>query len=861
MNKHCISLLGHVDAGKTTLSEALLYEAGHIKKLGRVDNKDSFLDTDLMERERGITIFSKVARLSFSGSEFTILDTPGHVDFSGEMERVLDILDEAVLLINASGKVQAHTKTVWKLLRDRNIPTFIFVNKMDLPDTDKAGILASLKRELSMEAVDFSDDSSDSFFEDIATGSEELLDIYMETGSVPKEKIKEAVSKSLVFPVYFGSALKNEGVRGFLDGLCSYSAPREYSNDFGAVCYKITKENGTRLSHLKITGGSLSVKGNINNEKVNEIRLYSGVKYEVVQSVAAGEICAVTGLRDTRPGMRFGVAPKGQASTLEPVLTYAIIYPRETDTSLMYKYLREIEEEEPGLQVEFSENTGDIFVHLMGEVQTEILARQVLDRYGTEISFGPGKVLYKETITDAVEGVGHFEPLRHYAEVHLRLEPMPAGTGLCFDSEVSADELAINWQRLVLTHLNERMHKGVLTGSPVTDMKMTLVAGKAHIKHTEGGDFRQATYRAVRQGLMQASSVLLEPFYYYELTVPDFAVGRAMTDIDRMCGSAVVSEQRDGESVITGTAPVATLNGYAKDVYAYTKGKGVLSVSAAGYEPCHNADEVIIAKRYDPTADLKNTPDSVFCSHGSGTIVPWDEVFNYMHLPLSTQKKSGPLEESAIINLERKEVFVTTEEVDKIIHAASHANENGRKTSYKGISQATRERNRMGGRSLEKPMVYKGTVEKKKFILVDGYNVVHVWEELSSIAERDINGAAGRLMDIVSNYSGLTGIETILVFDAYKVPGHSTEVIDYHNIKVVYTKTAETADRYIERYAHENGKKYEITVITSDGVEQVIIRGAGCMLLSSRDFYYEYHRVADNMHEIKLPSDISISTE
>lgn len=861
MRKTVAGILAHVDAGKTTLSEALLYEAGKIKKLGRVDNKDSYLDTDTMERERGITIFSKIARLSFGDCEYTLVDTPGHVDFSGEMERVLDILDEAILIINASNKVQAHTKTVWKLLRERNIPTFIFVNKMDLPDTDKADILMSLKKELSSEIIDFSDDGSDAFFEDVATGSEELLNSYMEDGNLSVEQVKDAVNNCLVFPVYFGSALKNDGVKQFLNGITKYSSESKYANDFGAVCYKITRENGTRLSHLKITGGKLPIKAMLNGEKVNEIRLYSGTKYETASEVFGGDICAVTGLKDSRPGMRYGAAPKGKGSALEPVLTYAIIYPSEVDTALMHKYLLEIEEEEPGLKVEFNENTRDIYVHLMGEVQTEILARQIEDRYGITISFGPGKVLYKETITDTVEGVGHFEPLRHYAEVHLKLEPLPAGSGLVFDSTVSVDDLALNWQSLVLTHLGEKMHKGVLTGAPITDIKITLVAGKAHIKHTEGGDFRQATYRAVRQGLMQASSVLLEPFYYYELTVPDFAVGRAMTDIDRMCGSAVVSEQRNGESVITGTAPVATLNGYAKDVYAYTKGKGVLSVSSAGYEPCHNADEIIIAKRYDPTADIKNTPDSVFCSHGAGTIIPWDEVFNYMHIPLSTEERPSDVTYEDMVSTERKEVFVTTEEVDKIIHDASHANENGRKGAYKGISAALREKNRVGGRGVEKPMVYKGTETKKKFILVDGYNVVHAWEELSSIADRDINGAAGRLMDIVSNYSGLTGIETILVFDAYKVPGHATEVMDYHNIKVVYTKTAETADRYIERYAHENGKKYDITVITSDGVEQVIIRGAGCFLMSSRDFVTEYTRMTEQMQNIKLSEGISISTD
>lgn len=855
MRKIVAGIMAHVDAGKTTLSESLLFNAGELRRLGRVDNKDAFLDTSLYERERGITIYSKTARLKYNDTEIILFDTPGHVDFSGEMERSLPALDVAILLINASDGVQAHTKTVWKLLRARNIPTFIFVNKMDLPETDRMKILSNLKSELALEVTDFTEFGSDGVFEDIATGSEELLNEYMESGTIAYESVKAAVMNCMIFPAYFGSALKNEGVLEFLNGFVHFAGAPQYEKEFGASCIKITKDSqGARLTHLKIMGGSLKVKDVLDGEKINEIRLYSGDKYETVSEVYAGDICAVTGIKESKAGKGYGFYEDNFTRSLEPVLTYAVKYPDDVDTLSMHNMLLEIEEEEPGLMVEYSESTKELYVHLMGEVQTEILAREISDRFKVGITFGVGKILYKETITNTVEGVGHFEPLRHYAEVHLRMEPLERGMGLMFDTEVSVDDLALNWQRLVLTHLSEKEHRGVLTGSPITDMKLTLVAGKDHLKHTEGGDFRQATYRAVRQGLMMAESVLLEPFYFYELIVPEYAVGRAMTDIDRMWGSASIAAQNSGMTTITGTAPVSTLNGYAKEVTAYTKGLGVLSVSLAGYEPCHNAAEVVCERGYNPESDLKNSPDSVFCSHGAGTVIPWNEVYNYMHLPLSTDERpSFDSEVMSVINKERKEVFVTTEEIDKIIHDTSHANEKGRQGSFKGISKSIREKQRIGGRPEEKLMVYKGTEQKKRFMLVDGYNVVHAWKELSDIAAVDMNGAAGRLMDIVSDYASMTHIETILVFDAYKVPGHATEVLDYSNIKVVYTKTAETADRYIERYAHENGKKYDITVVTSDGVEQIIIRGEGCTVLSSRDFEKDYRtRKADFSEKYKI---------
>ncbi len=865
MRKIVTGILAHVDAGKTTLSEALLYEAGILKKKGRVDTKDSFLDNNAWERERGITIFSKVARLSLGDLELILTDTPGHVDFSGEMERALNICDQAILIINASDGVQAHTKTVWKLLRARRIPTFIYVNKTDLPGFDRDRLLSNLKKELSPEATDFSGMHTEQFYEEVATASEELLDSYMEKGKLTDAEIAGAIGDSGVFPVFFGSALKGDGVGAFLEALKTYSYSPATGDSFGAVCLKITRDKaGNRLTHLKLTGGSLKVKDVLDEEKINEIRLYSGEKYEAVNEVRATDICAVTGLKNSRPGHTYGNVTNVTDTVIEPVLTYAVKYPDDVDRTTMHRILTELEEEEPNLKVEYSEATREIYVHLMGEVQTEILTREIEERYNIKVSFGVGNILYKETIENTVEGVGHFEPLRHYAEVHLKMEPLYRGAGLQFETDVSTDDLALNWQRLILTHLQEKEHRGVLTGSPITDIKITLAAGKAHLKHTEGGDFRQATYRAVRQGLMMAESTLLEPFYFYELTVPENAVGRAMTDIDRMWGTAEISEQHDGISVITGKAPVSTLNGYAKEVAAYTKGLGTLSVSLAGYEPCHNALEVIEARAYSPENDLRNTPDSVFCSHGAGTVIPWHEVYNYMHLPLMDDRVAdadspAPI---AVPTAERKEIFVTTEEIDEIINKTAYANRSGRQGSFKGISESMREKRRIGGKPINPTTTSKKAAPpKEKYMLIDGYNVVHAWEELNGIAEKDLNGAAGRLMDIVSNYSAITGIKTILVFDAYKVPGHSTEEIKYHNITVVYTKTAETADRYIERYAHENGKNYDIVVVTSDGVEQVIIRGAGCTLMSSRDFYEDCNRKSEDLKSMKLPDSVKISED
>lgn len=855
MKRIVAGILAHVDAGKTTLSESLLFNAGTIRKQGRVDSKDAFLDNDSFERARGITIFSKMARIKSADSEIILVDTPGHVDFGAEMERALSVMDVAILLINATDGVQAHTKTVWKLLKDREIPTFIFVNKMDLPGSDACRLLENIKKELTGEAVSFMDRNSEAFFENVATCSEELFAEYMENGDVSAESLSKAVLGRKVIPVFFGSALKNEGISAFYDEFLCLVRENKYPFAFGAFCYKIARdENGKRLTFMKITGGSLKLKDMLGNEKVNEIRSYNGEKYELVTEVYAGDICAVSNLAESFYGKVYGEKQYDFGTKLLPVITYAVKYPTDVDRVKMLGILKEFEEEEPGLFVEFSEATREIYVHLMGDIQAEILSGRIMLRYGIKISYGVGRVLYRETIKDTVEGVGHFEPLRHYAEVHLKLEPLDRGAGLVFATEVSTDDLSLNWQRLVLTHLKEREHKGVLTGSPVTDMKITLVAGKAHIKHTEGGDFRQATYRAVRQGLMQSESVLLEPYYFFEIEVPDYSMGRVLTDLDRMYGHFDISDQRDGMAYITGTAPVSTLNGYASELASFTKGLGKLSVALYGYEECHNTEEVLENTKYDPEADVRNTADSVFCMHGSGTVVPWYEVCDYMHLPFVIYD-TGAVDEGIFAPVtdrpSKSEVFVTTEEIDDIINKTAYANRKGRQGSYKGIPARLLERRRAPVKKEEKEVVYKGTKEKKRFMLIDGYNVVHAWKELSELAAKDINAAAGSLMDIVSNYAGISGLETILVFDAYKVPGHKTEVIDYHNIKVVYTKTAETADRYIERYAHENGKKYEICVVTSDGMEQVIIRGEGCFLLSSRDFEAEINRANEALREKK----------
>lgn len=847
MKKMITGILAHVDAGKTTLSEALLFCGGALRTLGRVDTKDAFLDTDAQERARGITIFSKSARMNYDDMELILVDTPGHVDFSAEMERTLAILDVAILVISGSAGVQAHTKTLWKLLKRYNVPTIIFVNKMDMPGTDEEAVLCNIKKELTNDAVTFYNNDGEKpedVYDNIATCSEVLLEEYLESDTVKESSIATAIRKRELFPCIFGSALKCTGIDGLLKVMKNYADAGENAVNpdlFSAYCYKITRdENKTRLSHIKITSGELAVKALLGEEKVNEIRLYNGEKYNAVTMAGAGEIIVVPGLVNTKPGMTFGDLPEAKVPMLEPVLSYAIRYPDTMDRTQMLKLLQELEEELPELHVEYDEEHREIRVSLMGVVQTEVLTKLLEDRYGIKVSFDVGSISYKETITDVVEGVGHFEPLRHYAEVHLRLEPLENGAGMQFASEVSTDLLDLNWQRLIRTHLEERIHRGVLTGSPITDIKITIVGGRAHTKHTEGGDFRQATYRAVRQGLMQAHSVLLEPFYDYTLEVPENMVGRAMTDIDRMKGTSLLTESVDGVAVINGRAPVATMHTYATEVAAYTKGTGHLSLSLGGFAPCHNTEEVLAKRHYDPDSDMRNPSASVFCEHGAGVIIPWYEVFDRMHIPSCVNGMEPPEDVAGMRPLQATrnagELSIGTDEIDEIINRTAYANRKPVATAHKGISAARVASRKKDTYIPPKEVEYKGTKSKEKYLLVDGYNVIFAWKELSEIASVNIDGARGRLLDILCNYQGISGYNIIVVFDAYRLKNHPTEFVDYNNIHVVYTKTAETADHYIEHYTHENSRKYDITVATSDGVEQVIIRGAGCQLISSREF-------------------------
>lgn len=877
-SKIVMGIVAHVDTGKTTLSESILYNTGCIRKLGRVDSKDTFLDTDTVEKERGITIYSKDARFDLGNTSVVLIDTPGHVDFSTEMERTLCALDVAVLLISGSSGIQSHTKTLWSLLKSYRIPTFIFVNKMDMPDTDRDRLLNSIRTTFSDSAIDFTCEDINELYENVATCSESLLDKFFTNGKLDSSDISGAIKDRLIFPVYFGSALRNEGVKELLDGLHNYMPLTSYSSSgrFGALCYKITHDPaGKRLTHMKILSGILNIKDMIGEEKVNDIRLYSGDKYTSATQVEAGDICAVAGLSDTHCYDTFGIANGSNAPILAPALSYAVRYPSDCDTGTILKMLRQLEEEDPSLSVDYREQTREIFVSLMGDVHSEILVRNIKDRFNVTVTFTDGKICYKETVSQVAEGVGHFEPLRHYAEVHLRITPLETGSGMQFESDISEDLLARNWQRLIYTHMCEREHRGVLTGSPITDVKLSLVSGRAHIKHTEGGDFRQATYRAIRQGLMQLKSIgachLLEPYYNYTLVIPDEYVGRAMTDITRMSGTSSIAENdyEHGITVLTGVAPVSTMNGYVKEVTAYTKGTGQLSLALAGYDKCHNEEEVLANNKYDPDADLRNPASSVFCSHGAGTIIPWYDVPAYMHLSyaskdgcfgtdcdgtISDLSEREAYTESESANKERlrrsmnSDISISTEEIDSILHSSTHANENGRQSSYKGISSNMRARTRDNS-ALAPGKPYKGAPKKPKYILVDGYNVIHANTELSDLAAVNLYSAVGSLNDMLCNYQAMIGIPVMVIYDAYRVKGHPTEEYAYNNISVVYTKEAQTADAYIERYAHENSGKYDITVVTSDGVEQVIVMGKGCTVMSSRECIADINRVTKEFNE------------
>lgn len=858
----------------------MLYVSGSIRRMGRVDNGDAFLDNFELERSRGITIFSKQAVFRLGDTAVTLLDTPGHVDFSAEMERTLQVLDYGVLVISGADGVQGHTLTLWRLLKKYDIPVFLFINKMDQEGTDKEALMAELKERLQEECIDFTERRSGSgrqkFYENIAMAEEETLEAFLEQGKIAEEEIRRLIAERKIFPCFFGAALKKEGVEEFLSGLHRYIREKAYPERFGAKVFKVARDHqGSRLTFLKVTGGSLKARmaleggrsGKEWEEKVNQIRIYSGEKYAVTEEVPAGNVCAVTGLSHTAPGEGLGTERESGLPVLEPVLTCKIELPPECDPALLFSKLKMLEEEEPQLHLVWNEALREIQAKIMGEVQTEVLKCLIMERFGVEVGFGEGNIVYKETIGNAVEGVGHFEPLKHYAEVHLLLEPGEPGSGLTFAADCSGDMLERNWQRLVLTHLEEKEHKGVLTGSPITDMKITLVGGRAHQKHTEGGDFRQACYRAVRQGLMEARPVLLEPYYDFRLETPEKMIGRAMADMERMNGIFDTPFLQKGTAVLTGEAPVAALQGYAKELAAYTKGHGRLFCTWKGYKTCHNTEEVVKKIGYEAERDTDNPSGSIFCAHGAGYYVEWDEVKDYMHvescfagkgsgeegdLPLPARRKGGKEQETDSGR------WMGTEEVDAILEKTLYANKKAGKATGKnrpGSRGGNGEEWKNGNYASGNTRTYgqggkesgRKAEKKEKYLLVDGYNIIFAWEDLKELAKASIDGARGKLMDILCNYQGIRGCRLILVFDAYRVQGHDTELFDYHNIHVVYTKEAETADQYIEKFAYENGKKADITVATSDGLEQIIIRGQGCALLSARELKEEIQRASEEI--------------
>ena len=877
MKKLVIGILAHVDAGKTTLSEELLYLCGEIRKIGRVDHGDAFLDTYELEKERGITIFSKQALLKTENMEVTLLDTPGHVDFSAEMERTLQVLDYAILVINGMDGVQSHTMTLWRLLERYQIPTFLFVNKMDQQGTDHDALLNDLKQHLHENCVDFGRTQDTDYgmyeltpeqLENIAVCEEDILETYLETGIVEDRDIARLIVQRKIFPCYFGSALKEKGVKDFWNGAQKYTAEPKRPTEFGAKVFKIARdEQGNRLTYMKITGGSLKVKtllsSNSNGqslpgrkaeeaaweEKADQIRLYSGAKYELTSEAEAGTVCAVTGLTRTYPGEGLGIEQESELPILEPVLNYQIILPDDCDPHQMLQKLRQLEEEEPQLHILWDSQFSEIHAQLMGEVQIEILKKLIWDRFHVAVEFGAGSIVYKETVAEPVEGVGHFEPLRHYAEVHLLIEPGEPGSGCQFFTACSEDVLARNWQRLILTHLEEKEHIGVLTGSPLTDVQITILTGRAHAKHTEGGDFRQATYRAVRQGLRKARNILLEPYYEFRLEVPAEMIGRAMSDVQKMQGTFDAPEVEGETAILKGTAAVAQMRDYQKEVVSYTHGTGKLFCSLKGYAPCKNQDEVVQNIGYDPEADLENPTGSVFCAHGAGFVVPWDQVEAYMHLQSGVDMDELD-SESWYEDVESAQNPGTA--VDNANISGNISGKNG-KFSYSGSYEEEEELQAIFERTFgpmkrdrtafQKKTVHSSTPatryragkpRQEEYLLVDGYNIIFSWEELNELAKENIHAACDKLMDILSNYQGYRKCTLILVFDAYKVEGHVEEIITYHNIYVVYTKEAETADQYIEKTVHRIGRQYQVTVATSDGLEQVIIMGQGAHRISAQ---------------------------
>ena len=869
-----MGILAHVDAGKTTLSEGILYTCKAIRKLGRVDHQDAFLDTNTLERNRGITIFSKQAECILGEFGITLLDTPGHVDFSAEMERTLQVLDYGILVISGADGVQGHTETLWRLLSRYQIPVFLFINKMDQPGTDRETLLVELKEKLDTNCVYFSaDQTSEDWKEQVAVCDEQVMEAYLEGEEISRVQIQKMVRERKLFPCYFGSALKLTGVKGFLEDLKLRIRESSYPESFGAKIYKITRDSqGERLSHMKITGGALKVKSVLSNgkpgesgegiwqEKVNQIRIYSGEKYTMVSEVKAGTVCAVTGLTATYPGQGLGSEQASDMPVLEPVLSYRIGLPEEVNVHQALLQLRQLEEEEPLLHIVWNGTLGEIYAQVMGEVQIEILKSLIKERFGMTVTFDEGNIVYKETILEPVEGIGHFEPLRHYAEVHLLLEPGETGSGLTFATDCSEDVLDRNWQRLILTHLEEREHKGVLLGAPITDMKITLLTGRAHIKHTEGGDFRQATYRAVRQGLRKAKSQLLEPYYEFRLEVPSEQVGRSMTDIQKMFGEFDPPKTEGEMTVLTGSAPVVTMRDYQKEVISYTSGRGRLSCTLKGYYPCHNQEEVVEAVGYDPEADLENPTGSVFCAHGAGFVVNWDQVEEYMHVesgwnaPAGQETKPEKPVTAKNWKEENEKYLATEKELEEIfertygpIRKLGEEPPAGR--SVKGWKKSRRDPLEGYGKSTSDYKQKKTPDGEKEYLLVDGYNIIFAWEDLKELAAVNIDGAREKLMDILCNYQGFKKSTLILVFDAYKVKGNPGSVETYHNIHVVYTKEAETADQYIEKTVHEIGRKYRVTVATSDQLEQVIILGQGGQRMSARELLEDVIEVSHQIRE------------
>lgn len=890
-------ILAHVDSGKTTLSEAMLYQAGQIRKLGRVDHQDTYLDTDSQEKDRGITIFSKQAELAYADMHIALLDTPGHVDFGTEMERTLQVLDYVVLVINGMDGVQSHTETLWKLLERYGIPVFIFVNKMDMTGYDRDYLMDNIRHRLSDGCVDFLCEDSG---EQIAMCDEAMLEHFLETGANDDQDVVNAIAGRKLFPCYFGSALKNEGVSELLDGMNRYVVEPVRGEEFGARVFKIGRDDkGERLTYMKVTGGVLKLKdvltlrnsqGEESHEKVNQIRVYSGAKYDMVTQVPAGCVCAVPGLVNTYGRQGIGACPDGELPSLEPVLSYKVMYPTDVDAVTMVSKLRLLEEEDPQLQVQWNETAGEIYIKVMGQVQLEVVAQMVRDRFGIAITYGQGRISYKETIAAPVMGVGHFEPLRHYAEVHLLLEPMENGSGMCFDSICSEDVLDKNWQRLILTHLQEREFRGVLTGSPITDMKISITAGRAHQKHTEGGDFRQATYRAVRQGLMMAESVLLEPVYAFKIEVPQEYAGRVLADIVKMSGTMDGQEISSETTVITGHAPVYTMREYYSELTAFSRGTGRLQVDIDGYQPCHNTEEVLAERHYDPELDRFNPSSSVFCAHGAGYLVDWYDVYENMHvkedpgfeisgqlgytedgyamdIPVNRPGKS--VSEMSITDEELSEIFARTFGGDyKDKDVALNGRFRRTTSEYKVNGQYNKSQSRdrqpgngplVGSRPADRGIATPGAFKRRKsgedYVIVDGYNVIFVWDTLRELSEHNIDSARGKLMDILSNYQGYMNCKLIVVFDGYKVKDNKGERFPYDDIEVVYTKEGETADAHIEKLTHELARKHKVTVVTSDGLEQIVTMGQGAIRMSSRDFKLEVERVNEHLRENYLKND------